>query len=71
MTREEYLNCKAAAKLYHDKVAECEMLRIRNEQLQRENRLLKERLGYRRTVDTQYTQADAEVFMIVKMNHAR
>lgn len=71
MTREEYLNCKAAATLYHNKAAECEMLRMRNEQLQRENRLLKERLGYRRTIDAKYSKADAEVFLIVKMNHAR
>lgn len=71
MTREEYLMCKAAADLYHDKVRECEILRRRNEQLARENRLLKDRLGYRRTVDAKYTKADAEVFLIVKMNHAR
>lgn len=71
MNREEYMKCKAAAKLYRDKVEECEMLRIRNEQLMRENKLLKERLGYRREVDAKYSQADAEVFLIVKMNHAR
>ena len=71
MTREEYMNCKAAAKLYHDKFEECEILRRRNDQLMRENRLLKERLGYRREVDAKYSQADAEVFLIVKMNHVR
>lgn len=71
MTREEYMNCKAAANLYRDKVEECEILRRRNEQLARENRLLKERLGYRRAIDTKYSQADAEVFLIVKMNHVR
>lgn len=71
MTREEYLMCKAAADLYHDKVRECEILESRLEQVMRENRLLKERLGYRRTADVQYSKADAEVFLIVKMNHAR
>jgi cell shape-determining protein MreC len=71
MTREEYMMCKAAANLYHEKVEECEILRRRNEQLARENRLLKERLGYRREVDTKYSKADAEVFLIVKMNHMR
>lgn len=71
MTKEEYMNCKVVAKLYRDTIEECEMLRRRNDQLARENRLLKERLGYRRTVDAKYSQADAEVFLIVKMNHAR
>lgn len=71
MTREEYQKCKVAAKMYRDKFEECEILRRRNDQLARENRLLKERLGYRRTVDAKYSQADAEVFLIVKMNHAR
>jgi cell shape-determining protein MreC len=71
MNREEYMKCKTAAKLYRDKFEECEMLKRRNDQLARENRLLKERLGYRRTVDAKYSQADAEVFLIVKMNHVR
>lgn len=71
MTREEYMKCKAAAKLYHDKFEECEMLKRRNDQLARENRLLKERLGYRRLVDIQHSKDDAEVFLIVKMNHVR
>lgn len=71
MTREEYLKCKTAAKLYRDKFEECEMLKLRNDQLARENRLLKERLGYRRVMDTQYSQADAEVFLIVKMRNGR
>ena len=71
MNREEYLKCKTAAKLYRDKFEECEMLKRHIDQLTRENRLLKERLGYRRAVDAKYSQADSEVFLIVKMNHGR
>ena len=62
MTNEELLK---------DVIRENEILKKRNEQLARENRLLKERLGYRRAVDAKYSQADAEVFLIVKMNHMR
>ena len=68
MTREEYQKCQWAANLYHDKVRECEILRRRLEQRERENRLLREQLGYRRASDIQYSKDDAEVFMIVKMN---
>lgn len=66
MTREEHQKCEWAANMYHNKVHECEMLKRRNDQLARENRLLKERLGYRRLVDIQHSRADAEVFMIIK-----
>ena len=59
--------CEWAANLYHDKVRECEMLRRRLEQKERENRLLRQQLGYKRAADVQYSKDDAEVFMIVKM----
>lgn len=68
MTREEYLKCKEIIRRYREKFEECEMLKMHNEQLARENKLLKERLGYRRFVDINHSKADAEVFMIVKMN---
>lgn len=68
MTKEEYLKCKEIIRRYREKSEECEMLKMYNEQLARENKLLKERLGYRRFVDINHSKADAEVFMIVKMN---
>ena len=68
MTREEHLMCERAATMYHDKVRECRMLRARLEQRERENRLLREQLRYKRAADIQHSRDDAEVFMIVKMN---
>ena len=68
MTREEYLKCEYAANMYHDKVRECEMLKLRLEQKERENRLLRQQLGYKRAADIQHSRDDAEVFMIVKMH---
>lgn len=66
MTREEYQKCEWAANLYHDKVRECNMLRRRLEQMQRENKLLKERLGYKTASDVEYSKDDAELFLILK-----
>lgn len=65
MTREEYQKCEWAANLYHDKVRECNMLRRKLEQLQRENKLLKERLGYKTAQDVEYSKDDAELFVIL------
>jgi hypothetical protein len=67
MTREEYYKCELAANMYHDKVDECEMLRRMIAQLKQENRVLKERLGYKTARDIQRSKEDAEVFLIVKM----
>lgn len=74
MTREEYQKCEWAANMYHDKVHECNMLRRKLAQMEerlaqkeRENQLLKERLGYKRACDVQYSKDDAEVFLILKM----
>ena len=68
MTREEYQKCKLAASMYHDKVRECETLKRRLAQIEQENKILKEQLGYRRIRDAQYSRDDTEVFMLVKMN---
>lgn len=65
MTREEYKNCERAAKMYHDKVRECELLRLRLEQKERENKLLREQLGYKRASDIQYSKEDEELFVIL------
>ena len=69
MTKEEYQKCQWAANLYHDKVRECEMLKRRLAQRDREIQLLKERLHYKTAADIQYSRDDAEVFMIVKMRN--
>ena len=68
MTREEHQMCEWAANMYHDKVEECNMLRRMLAQKERENKMLKERLGYKMASDVKYSKDDAEVFMIVKMN---
>jgi hypothetical protein len=68
MTKKEHQMCEWAANLYHDKVRECEMLKRRLEQKERENRLLRQQLGYKRAADIQNSRDDAEVFMIVKMH---
>lgn len=65
MTKEEYQKCKWAANLYHDKVRECNMLRRRLEQMERENKLLKERLGYKTARDVEYSKDDRELFVIL------
>lgn len=69
MTKEEYQKCQWAANLYHDKVRECEMLKRRLAQRDREVQILKERLRYKTAADVQYSKDDAEVFMIVKMRN--
>lgn len=69
MTREEYQKCQWAANLYHDKVRECEMLKRRLAQRDREIQILKERLHYKTAADIQHSRDDAEVFMIVKMRN--
>lgn len=69
MTKQEYQMCEWAANMYHDKVRECEMLKRRLAQQERENRLLKERLGYKTACDVQRSRDDAEVFMILKMRN--
>ena len=71
MTKEEHQMCERAATLYQDKVRECRMLRNRLEQKERENRLLKEQLGYRRAADIQYSKADAEVLLIMRNRQIR
>lgn len=68
MTKEEYQKCEWAANMYHDKVRECEMLKCRLAQREREIKILKEQLGYRKIRDAQYSKDDTEVFMLVKMN---
>lgn len=68
MTKEEYQKCEWAANLYHDKVHECEMLKKKLAQKDREIKLLKERLGYKTANDIQYSKDDAEVFKLVKGN---
>lgn len=68
MTREEYIKCEYAANMYREKVQECNTLRRMLAQKERENRILKERLGYKRACDVQHSREDAEVFLIVKMN---
>lgn len=69
MTKEEHQMCEWAANMYHDKVHECEMLKRMVAQLKKENQLLKERLGYKRACDVQYSKDDAEVFMILRMRN--
>lgn len=71
MTRDEYRKCKWAAGLYHDKTDECEMLKKRIDALERENRVLKERLGYRKIADSKRRAEDAECIAIVHLNHTR
>ena len=67
MTKEEYQMCEWAANMYHDVVRERNMLRRKLEQKERENKLLREQLGYKRASDVQNSRDDAEVFYIVKM----
>lgn len=71
MTRDEYRKCKWAAGLYHSKDAECEALKMRLAALERENRILKERLGYRKIIDSKRRAEDAECIAIVHLNHVR
>ena len=65
MTREEYQKCEWAANLYHDKVRECEMLKKRLAQKERENLLLKQQLRYKTAADVQYSKDDAELFSVL------
>lgn len=65
MTREEYQKCEQAAKLYHDKVRECNMLRQMLAQRDREIQLLKERLRYKTASDVQYSKQDDELFIVL------
>lgn len=69
MTKKEHMMCQQAANMYHDKVCECEVLKRRLAQKERENRLLREQLGYKRASDIQYSKDDAEVFLILKMRN--
>ena len=71
MTREEQQKCEWAANMYHDKVRECEMLKRRLAIVERENRLLKERLHYKTASDVQHSRDDMEVFLIVNMRNGR
>ena len=71
MTKEERQKCEWAANMYHDKVRECEMLKLRLAQRERENQLLRERLGYKRASDIQYSRDDAEVFGIMRNRNVR
>lgn len=66
MTPEEYKKCEWAANMYHDKARECEVLKMQLEQKIRENKLLKERLGYKTAIDIQHSKEDAEVFALVR-----
>lgn len=65
MTREEYQKCEQAAKLYHDKVRECEMLKRQLAQREREIKILKERLRYKTASDVQYSKQDEELFIVL------
>lgn len=69
MNKEEYQKCQWAANLYHDKVRECEMLKRRLAQRDREVQILKERLRYKTAADVQYSKDDAEVFCILRMRN--
>lgn len=69
MTKEEYQKCKIAAKLYHDKVLECEILRKRLAQKERENRILKDRLNYKTASDIRYSKEDADLLLIFERRH--
>ena len=69
MTKKEHQMCQQAAIMYHEKVDECKMLKRMLAQKERENRLLREQLGYKRASDIQYSRDDADVFLILKMRN--
>lgn len=70
MNEKEYKQCQTLVRMHKDKIEECKALEARVAALERENKLLKERLGYRRIADASYEKADSECLAIFRNRNA-
>lgn len=70
MNYKEYRQCQTVARMFNDKVAEYKALQERMQALERENKLLKERLGYRKITDANYAAADEDCIAIFRARDA-